>query len=242
MRPRRSGGFCRRLIAWLGRFAPVFQLRPRRSGGFCHPRGSGQPLVGTVSIAAPPERGILLARPSHLSMFSGGFNCGPAGAGDFALIVGVVSHHLAVFQLRPRRSGGFCVRWVAANRADGISFNCGPAGAGDFACTDSKKAATEIFVSIAAPPERGILLLTLFILVLALKLFQLRPRRSGGFCGLESTPHPARSEGCFNCGPAGAGDFAPYRVSYCSLLKMFQLRPRRSGGFCRQPVGGLRGR
>ncbi len=37
----------------------MFQLRPRRSGGFCELHTFRQKLSELVSIAAPPERGIL---------------------------------------------------------------------------------------------------------------------------------------------------------------------------------------
>ncbi len=87
----------------------------------------------------------------------GCFNCGPAGAGDFAKFTDWMESAGLWFQLRPRRSGGFC------EEIEGVK--------GD-----------DLLVSIAAPPERGILRGTNSSGPRSPTKFQLRPRRSGGFC------------------------------------------------------------
>ncbi len=182
MRPRRSGGFCPAMFSKAAAARILFQLRPRRSGGFC--TGHGLQTTGrAVSIAAPPERGILLHPQRRRRNRALRFQLRPRRSGGFCTIpLNASLAWSAEFQLRPRRSGGFCgvQRGPLSHRQQG--FNCGPAGAGDFARSR-------------------------FVTSKPLVMFQLRPRRSGGFCSGGIKGRWAQTNR-FNCGPAGAGDFA----------------------------------
>ncbi len=155
--PAGAGDFAR-LVEACKRSKNLFQLRPRRSGGFCPPP-TRQRLT----------RGMFQLRPRR----SGGFCQGLWEDGD----------PQPRFQLRPRRSGGFCPSQIPRSPASSSRFQLRPRRSGGF-CSRGIWRHDQLFgVSIAAPPERGI---------------------------LRSVPVgvKAMGAGCFNCGPAGAGDFA----------------------------------
>ncbi len=131
--------------------------------------------------------------------------------------------------MRPRRSGGFCVRRACGLRRR-FGFNCGPAGAGDFATPGHEGGVTDR-VSIAAPPERGILQPRM-ICQHRSHLFQLRPRRSGGFCVRRKNGIVTSVCRVSIAAPPERGILRPNAVKALATISQFQLRPRRSGGFC----------
>ncbi len=160
LRPRRSGGFCTNRGANHRFLIQRFQLRPRRSGGFCHLRVAQLCWIRwPVSIAAPPERGILLALSGQRS--TGG----------------------RWFQLRPRRSGGFC--GLLAGDGDGrpIVSIAAPPERGILREAPTARELRDLRFQLRPRRSGGFCLNFGYWFSPSNKeLFQLRPRRSGGFC------------------------------------------------------------
>ncbi len=84
LRPRRSGGFCPMPQRFNPDRPPTVSIAAPPERGILHETEIDNYDPAEVSIAAPPERGILPPRPAHGAAGLRSFNCGPAGAGDFA--------------------------------------------------------------------------------------------------------------------------------------------------------------
>ncbi len=149
-------------------------------------------LGAKVSIAAPPERGILRTQLAVTGSLKRVSIAAPPERGILRHRISDSRSSSVMFQLRPRRSGGFCSRSTGIPMIAWWPFQLRPRRSGGFCDRENRKARRDrLRVSIAAPPERGIL-----------RQIPWPP-----------TPSPVG----FNCGPAGAGDFAAWLPKSCNI-------------------------